>query len=79
MTSETLGAVAEVGKVAEQVGCTTAQLALAWCLRQPAVSSVIAGATRPEHVDANVVAADLDIDPRILDTVSEMLDSVAVR
>ncbi len=79
LTRDTLDAVAAMGKVAEQVGCSTAQLALAWCLRQPAVSSVIAGATRPEHVDANASAAELDIDPEILDTVSELLDPVAAR
>ncbi len=79
LTAETLDAVADVGKVAEQLGCSLAELALAWCLRQPAVSSVIAGATRPEHVDANVRAADLDVDPEVLETVSDLLDGVAVR
>ncbi len=79
LTVDTLDAVAGVGKVAEQVGCSPAQLALAWCLRQPAVASVIAGASRPEHVDANVGAAELDIDPEILDTVTDLLDPVAAR
>ncbi len=79
MTVETLDAVAAAGKVAEQAGCSLAQLALVWCLRQPAVSSVIAGATRPEHVDDNVLAGDLDVDPEVLDTLTELLDPVAVR
>ncbi|MBW3611833.1 MAG: aldo/keto reductase family protein [Actinobacteria bacterium] len=79
MTVETLDAVAAAGKVAEQAGCSLAQLALVWCLRQPAVSSVIAGATRPEHVDDNVLAGDLDVDPEVLDTLTELLDPVAAR
>lgn len=78
LTTEALDAVAEVGKIAEQAGCSLAQLALAWCLRQPAVSSVIVGATRPEHVDDNVVAADLDLDSDVLEAVSDRLDPVAV-
>ncbi len=79
LTSETLDAVAAVAKVADQLGCSPAQLALAWCLRQPAVSSVIVGATRTEQVDANVAAADLDVDPEVLETVTELLDPVAAR
>ncbi len=79
LTVETLGAVAAAEKVAEQVGCSLAQLALAWCLRQPAVSSVIVGASRPEQVEANVGAADLDIDPEVLDTLGDLLDPVARR
>ena len=78
LTAETLEAVAAVGKVAEQAGCTLSQLALAWCLRQPAVSSVIVGATKVEHVDDNVAAADLDLDSEVLDAVSDRLDPVAV-
>ncbi|CAN5750724.1 aldo/keto reductase family protein [soil metagenome] len=78
LTTETLDAVAAANKVAEQLGCSLADLALAWCLRQPAVASVIVGATRPEHVDANVGAADLDIDPEVLETLTELLDPVAI-
>ncbi len=79
LTTETLDAVAAANKVAEQLGCSLADLALAWCLRQSAVASVIVGATRPEHVDANVGAADLDIDPEVLETLTELLDPVAIR
>lgn len=78
LTTDALDAVAEVAKIAEQAGCSLAQLALAWCLRQPAVSSVIVGATRPEHVDDNVAAADLDLDVDVLEAVSDRLDPVAV-
>ena len=57
--------------------CTLAQLALAWCLRDDVVSSVIVGATRPEQVDDNVAAADLDVDPEIFRAMDAILDPVA--
>ena len=76
-TQEVLDAVADARALADEAGCTPAQLALAWCLRQPFVSSVIVGATKPEHVDDNVAAADLDIDPALLDAYDEKLAAVA--
>ncbi|MDP8987223.1 MAG: aldo/keto reductase family protein [Actinomycetota bacterium] len=79
LTQETLDAVAVTGKLAAEAGCTLSQLALAWCLRQPAVSSVIVGATRPEHVDDNVAAADVDLDSEVIERFGEMLAPVARR
>ena len=43
---------------AEGQGHTVAELAIAWLLAQPQVSTVIAGATKPEQIEANVKAAD---------------------
>jgi voltage-dependent potassium channel beta subunit len=76
-TQEILDAVADAGKVAEETGCSLGQLALAWCLRQRAVSSVIVGATKVAHVDDNVAAADLDIDPEALARFDEILAPIA--
>ena len=45
--------------VADELGCTRAQLALAWCLRNPNVSSVIMGASRPEQVEENMKALEV--------------------
>lgn len=45
--------------IARELGCTRAQLALAWCLRNPNVSTVITGASRPEQVAENLAALDL--------------------
>ena len=42
--------------IASDVGCTLAQLALAWCLKNPNVSSVITGASRPAQVNENMQA-----------------------
>jgi aryl-alcohol dehydrogenase-like predicted oxidoreductase len=50
-----------VAAVAREVGCTPAQLALAWLLHQPTVCSVIAGATRPSQVAENLGALDVNL------------------
>ena len=42
--------------IAKELDCTTAQLALAWCLKNPNVSTVITGATRAEQVLENMKA-----------------------
>jgi len=75
--SDVLDAVAETKSVADEAGCTLSQLALAWCLRQDFVSSVIVGATKTEHVDDNVAAADLDLGDEVIDAFDELLEPVA--
>jgi len=77
MKPEVLDAVNGLHRVAADAGCTVAQLALAWCLRLDAVSSVIVGATKTEHVDDNVGAADLDLAPDVLAAVEAALAPVA--
>jgi len=53
------GIVAQLGDVARDLGCTIGQLAIAWCLKNPRVSSVITGARNAEQVRENMQAADL--------------------
>ena len=77
LTEPVLEAVARTRVVADDAGCTQGQLALAWCLRQPFVSSVIVGATKTSHVDDNVAAADLDLGDDVLDAFDELLEPVA--
>lgn len=76
LTEAVLDAVAGLEPIAADAGCSLAQLALAWCLRLDAVSSVIVGATRPAHVDDNVRAADLDLGADVFDAVSKVLEPV---
>ncbi|MFQ5557138.1 MAG: potassium channel beta subunit family protein [Acidimicrobiales bacterium] len=45
--------------IADKLGCSLAQLALAWCVANPAVSSVITGASRVEQVHENMAALDV--------------------
>ena len=48
--------VAKLGTFAKELGCTTAQFAIAWCLKNPNVSTVITGASRIEQVSENMKA-----------------------
>lgn len=52
--------------LAAEAGTTPAKLALAWCLAQPGVDAVIAGATRPDQVTENAAASDVEIDAALL-------------
>jgi voltage-dependent potassium channel beta subunit len=65
-------AVAKLGEVAQELGCTTAQLALAWCAANPRVSTVITGASRPEQVRENMKA--VEIVPRLTPEVRARID-----
>lgn len=76
-TQEILDAVQRLRPLAEESNCTLSQLALAWCLRQPAVTSVIVGATKREHVIDNTAAADLDIDPSVFTAMDRILQPIA--
>ncbi len=54
--AERLGKVNALGKIARKVGCTLPQLAIAWVLKNPYVSSVITGASRVEQLRENLAA-----------------------
>jgi voltage-dependent potassium channel beta subunit len=63
--------------VAEELGCTLAQLALAWCLKNPNVSTVITGASTPEQVVENMAALDYvdKLTPEVMERIEEILDN----
>ena len=58
--------------VAEDLGCSLAQLAIAWCARNPNVSTVITGASKVEQVRENMGA--LEVLPRLTDDVMQRID-----
>jgi voltage-dependent potassium channel beta subunit len=58
-TDDNMARVRRLKPIADSLGISRSQLALAWALRSHAVSSVITGATRPEHVEENVAAAEV--------------------
>ena len=58
-----LGAVQNLKPLAQQAGCTLAQFALAWVLRESNVASAIVGASRPEQLQENAAASGLVVDP----------------
>jgi voltage-dependent potassium channel beta subunit len=55
--------VTELAEAAQQLGCSVGQLAIAWCLKNPDVSTVITGARTPAQVRENMLAAE--VAPRI--------------
>jgi voltage-dependent potassium channel beta subunit len=59
LTPGRIDAVRRLGAIAADLGVTTAQLAIAWLLRNPNVSSVITGASRPEQVVENMRAVEV--------------------
>jgi aryl-alcohol dehydrogenase-like predicted oxidoreductase len=79
MKPELLEAVAELGAVAEIVELEMSQLALAWVLREPNVSSAIIGATRPEQVAENARASGVTLDAEVLETIDKLLGDVIRR
>jgi aryl-alcohol dehydrogenase-like predicted oxidoreductase len=60
-----LEAVQKLKPLAQEVGCTLSQFALAWVLREPNVASAIVGASRPEQLEENAGASGLTIDPKL--------------
>ncbi len=65
----------DLAAVAGDLGCTTSQLALAWCLKNPNVSTVITGASRPEQVTENMGA--MDVVEKLTDEVMERIEELA--
>ena len=61
--------------IAEELDCTLSQLALAWCVKNPNVSTVITGASRVEQVHENMGA--LDVVPRLTDDVMGRIKQTA--
>jgi aryl-alcohol dehydrogenase-like predicted oxidoreductase len=63
--------------IADGLGISMAQLALAWVLREPNVASAIIGASRPEQVADNAAASGIELDKATLDQIDDVLgDSV---
>jgi voltage-dependent potassium channel beta subunit len=73
---ESIAKVKQLGDVADDLGVPMAQMALAWCLKNPNVSTVITGASRVEQVRENMKAIDVvpHLTPDVMDRLAEILD-----
>ncbi|MFD1675782.1 aldo/keto reductase [Alicyclobacillus fodiniaquatilis] len=60
-----------VVRVAKEIGTTATALSLAWLMHQPAVSTVISGATREAQIDGNLEAVNLELSQDVLDVLDE--------
>ncbi len=69
--------VRQLAPIAGDLGCSMAQLAIAWCLSNDDVSTVITGASRPEQVAENFAALEVAerLTPEILETIEAILDN----
>lgn len=74
--SETFDAIAGIRRVADRLEIPMGQLALAWCLHQPMVASVLAGARSPQQVIANAKSAEIQLDAATLDELDRITQPV---
>ncbi|MGE5828930.1 MAG: aldo/keto reductase family protein [Micromonosporaceae bacterium] len=79
LADEVLSAVQRLRPIAEQAGLSMAQLAIAWVLQNPNVSTAIVGATRPEQLTDNVRAAGVRLDAATLKSIDEALGPIVER
>lgn len=73
LTEENLVKVEQLEGVANELGVKLPHLALAWTLRQQNVSSAIIGASRPEQVEENVKAIDVELTDDVLAKIEDIL------
>ncbi|WP_199424261.1 aldo/keto reductase family protein [Actinotalea solisilvae] len=79
MNDDVLGAVQGLEPVAQELGLSMAQLAVAWVLQNDNVAAAIIGASRPEQVAENVKASGVTIPAEALARIDEALGDVVVR
>ena len=72
-------AVGALEPIARELGCTLAQLAIAWCAKNPRVSTVITGASRVAQVKENLKAAEVmpKLTPQVLERIDAATAAVA--
>jgi voltage-dependent potassium channel beta subunit len=66
--------VKQLDPLAQELGCSLAQMAIAWCLKNPNVSTAITGASKPEQVKENMIA--LDVAGRLDQDLMERIENI---
>jgi len=79
MNDDVLARAQKLKPIAQELGLSMAQLAVAWVLQNPAVSSAIIGASRPDQVRDNVKASGVKLDGSMMNRIDEILGNVVVR
>lgn len=74
ITPQNIEKVRKMQPIARELGCTSAQMALAWCLKNPNVSTVITGASRPEQVEENMKATE--VAEKLTSDIMEKIEAV---
>ena len=72
---EAIERVRQLGKLADEIGVSLAHMSLAWCLKNPNVSSVITGASRVEQIRENMKAIDAleRLTPDVMERIEEIM------
>ena len=78
LTEENFAKIRKLKTVADSLGASLSQLALAWILRKDEISCAIIGATKPEQVVDNVKASDIELSSDVIDKINEILDNKPV-
>ena len=73
MRPEVLNTVEHLRPIAQEAGLTMAQLAVAWVLQNPNVSSAIMGATKPAQVKENAKASGVKLSPEVMQGINRVL------
>lgn len=79
IAEDRIARVRKLTALAADAGTSTAALALAWAMKHRAISSVITGATKPEHVHDNLKALDVTITPELDTAIEDILQNKPVR
>ena len=74
LTPERIAVLKQLQAVADDLNCSLSQLAIAWCLKNPNVSTVITGASRPAQLQENLKA--LDVTPKLTADILDRIDGV---
>ncbi|SNR68080.1 aldo/keto reductase family protein [Actinomadura mexicana] len=79
LDDDLLTRVQNLRPVADDLGLSMAQLAIAWTLQNPNVSAAIVGASRPEQVTDNVRAAGVKLEADVMKRIDEILGGTVIR
>ncbi|WP_026162877.1 aldo/keto reductase family protein [Kribbella catacumbae] len=79
LNDDVLTRVQELKPIADEAGLSLSQLAIAWVLQNPNVSSAITGASRPEQVTENVKAAGVKLEDALMKQIDEILGGIVER
>ncbi len=79
ITEDRIDRVRKLTALAAEAGVSMAALALAWAMKHRAVSSVITGATKPDHIYENLKALDVTITPELDAAIEEILQNKPAR
>lgn len=79
MSEELLTKVQKLKPLADEIGLTMAQFALAWVLQNNNVAGAIVGASKPEQISSNIAATGVKIPAEIMAKVDEILGTSVVR